>query len=168
MKSEILYFNPSLLFAELPEASDYPDGSLWGGDALRATLGTPPSPCDTPSINRGGIVKAPTHPEGMQSTNCPSVYRGTSTECGGSSKQIAEQYPEAYNGIEYAEIVRRLEEQLGGAPAQGARNSFIFTMACNLRYICNDDAAWVASILPPTVRSRRNIGRPYRAPSTAP
>ena len=29
MKSEILYFNPSLLFAELPEASDYPDGSLF-------------------------------------------------------------------------------------------------------------------------------------------
>ena len=25
---------------------------------------------------------------------------------------------------------------------------FVFTMACNLRYICNDDAAWVASILP--------------------
>jgi hypothetical protein len=47
-------------------------------DSLRATLGTPPSPCDTPSINRGGVVEALTHPEGMQSTNCPSVYRGTS------------------------------------------------------------------------------------------
>ncbi|MBR5235579.1 MAG: hypothetical protein IKV24_05210, partial [Bacteroidaceae bacterium] len=57
-------------------------------------------------------------------------------------------FPTDYNGVPYPEIVRRLEEQLGGAPAQGARNSFIFTMACNLRYICNDDAAWVASILP--------------------
>ena len=91
MAKEILYFNPSLLFAELPEASDYPDGSLWGGDSLRATLGTPPSPCDTPSMNRGGVGEASTHPEGMQSTNCPSVYRGTSTKCGGSSKQSAEQ-----------------------------------------------------------------------------
>ena len=53
-----------------------------------------------------------------------------------------------FKGIPYSEIVQRLEEQLGGAPAQGARNAFIFTMACNLRYICNDDAAWVASILP--------------------
>ena len=44
--------------------------------------------------------------------------------------------------------MRRLEAQLGGAPAHGARNSFIFSMACNLRYICNDDAGWVASILP--------------------
>ena len=84
----------------------------------------------------------------MQPTNCPSVYRGTSTECGGSSKQSAEQYPTDYNGIEYDEIIKRLEEQLGGRPERGARNSFIFTMACNLRYICDDNAAWVASILP--------------------
>ena len=53
-----------------------------------------------------------------------------------------------YRGIPYKEIVKRLEAQLGGAPSRGARNSFIFAMACNLRYICNDDAAWVASILP--------------------
>ena len=31
MQKEILYYNPSLLFAELPEASDYPDGSLFSG-----------------------------------------------------------------------------------------------------------------------------------------
>ena len=99
-------------------------------------------------MNRGGVGGASTHPEGMQSTNCPSVYRGTSTECGGSSKQSAEQYPTSYEGMEYTEIVQRLEEQLGGRPEHGARNSFIFSMACNLRYICNDDAAWIASILP--------------------
>ena len=148
MQKEILYYNPSLLFGELPEASDYPDGSLWGGAELRASLGTPPPLQGTPSINRGGVGEASTHPEGMQPTNCPSVYRGTSTECGGSSKQSAEQYPTDYNGIEYDEIIKRLEEQLGGKPERGARNSFIFTMACNLRYICNDDAAWIASILP--------------------
>ena len=53
-----------------------------------------------------------------------------------------------YNGVPYSEIVSRLEDQLGGKPERGARNSFIFTMACNLRYICDDNAAWVASILP--------------------
>ena len=149
MKSEVLYYNPSLLFGELPDAGDYPDGSLWGGEPLRAALGTPPSQSDTPSINRGGVGEAPTHPEGMQPTNCPSVYRGTSTECRGSSKQSAEQnFPDNYNGISYDELIKRLEEQLGGRPEHGARNSFIFSMACNLRYICNDDAAWVASILP--------------------
>ena len=30
MQKEILYYNPSLLFAELPNAEDYPDGSLFG------------------------------------------------------------------------------------------------------------------------------------------
>ncbi len=57
-------------------------------------------------------------------------------------------FPTDYNGVEYEEIIKRLEEQLGGRPEHGARNAFIFSMACNLRYICNDDAAWVASILP--------------------
>ncbi|MBR3984907.1 MAG: hypothetical protein IKJ92_08175, partial [Bacteroidaceae bacterium] len=51
-------------------------------------------------------------------------------------------------GVPYSEIVKRLEEQLGGRPEHGARNSFIFSMACNLRYVCNDDAQWIASILP--------------------
>ena len=112
MKSEILYFNPSLLFGELPDASDYPDE--------RAPLFSP----------QGGMTST------ANATAVPVPL-----PLGGG-------WEGAYNGIPYAEIVRRLEEQLGGAPAHGARNSFIFTMACNLRYICNDDAAWVASILP--------------------
>ena len=65
---------------------------------LRASLGTPPSQSDTPSINRGGVSSASTHPEGMQLTNCPSVYRGTSgTQCsGGSFKHSAEQYKQVF------------------------------------------------------------------------
>ena len=128
MQKEILYFNPSLLFAELPEASDYPDGTLWGG-----SQDCPPS--------LGGRARSA---EGVVSAgdDTTSPLRGTPPNLGGES------YPTDYNGIEYKEIVRRLEAQLGGAPAHGARNSFIFSMACNLRYICNDDAGWVASILP--------------------
>ena len=30
MQSEVLYYNPSLLFGELPDAGDYPDGSIFG------------------------------------------------------------------------------------------------------------------------------------------
>ena len=130
MKSEILYFNPSLLFAPLPDASDYPDGTLFGA-----------SPDCPPNI--GGRAQSA---EGVSvaASHTTSPLRGTPPTLGGESQS----FPEAYNGIEYKEIVRRLEEQLGGRPAQGARNSFIFSMACNLRYICNDDAGWVASILP--------------------
>ena len=127
MQKEILYYNPSLLFAELPEAMDYPDGSLWGG------ANCPP--------NVGGRAQGA---EGVsvEAEHTTSPLRGTPPILGGES------FPTDYNGVEYSEIIKRLEEQLGGKPERGARNSFIFTMACNLRYICDDNAAWVASILP--------------------
>ena len=110
MHKEILYFNPSLLFAPLPDAAEYPDGSIFQQSFAVAS----PSEAAAP-IAQG---EAPA------------------------------EYDTEYNGVSYSEIVKRLEEQLGGRPEHGARNAFIFSMACNLRYICNDDAAWVASILP--------------------
>ena len=57
-------------------------------------------------------------------------------------------YEVNFNGIPYAQIVRALEERLGGQPAKGARNNFIFSMACYLRYVCNDDPQWIAQVLP--------------------
>ena len=50
--------------------------------------------------------------------------------------------------LEYPELVSVLEDQLGGIPTHGSRNNFIFTMACHLRYVCNDDPEWIARILP--------------------
>ena len=57
-------------------------------------------------------------------------------------------FPESYEDIPYAEIVQTLEEQMGGKPEHGSRNNFIFSMACHLRYITNDDPVWIAQILP--------------------
>ena len=57
-------------------------------------------------------------------------------------------YPSTYEDIEYTDIVETLEEQMGGQPEHGSRNNFIFSMACHLRYVCNDDAAWIAQVLP--------------------
>ena len=50
--------------------------------------------------------------------------------------------------LEYPELVSVLEDQLGGIPTHGSRNNFIFTMACHLRYVCNDDPEWIAQVLP--------------------
>ena len=50
--------------------------------------------------------------------------------------------------LEYPNLVSVLEEQMGGAPAHGSRNNFIFSMACHLRYVCNDDPHWMAQVLP--------------------
>ena len=110
MHKEILYYNPSLLFAELPDAKDYPDGSIFQQPLAVAS---------------SAEVAAP-------------IAQG----------EASAEYDTEYRGVPYSEIVSRLEEQLGGKPERGARNSFIFSMACNLRYICNDDAAWIAAILP--------------------
>ena len=56
--------------------------------------------------------------------------------------------PKEYAGIPYTHIIEVLEEQMGGRPDIGSRNNFIFSMACHLRYICNDDPAWIAQVLP--------------------
>jgi len=57
-------------------------------------------------------------------------------------------YPETYESIPYEKIVQTLEEQMGRQPEHGSRNTFIFSMACHLRYVCNDDATWIAQVLP--------------------
>ena len=45
-------------------------------------------------------------------------------------------------------IVRELERQMGGAPEPGMRSNFIFCMACHLRHVCDDNAEWIAGIMP--------------------
>ena len=144
MQSEVLYYNPSLLFGELPPQEDYPDGSLWGGVSSRDGVILSSAKDLAQGLCQGtlrdclnGDLKVVSHSLGMTETN-GTLY----------DTKVAEQYPTDYDGIEYSSIVSRLEEQLGGRPEHGARNSFIFTMACNLRYVCNDDAQWIAQILP--------------------
>ena len=65
-----------------------------------------------------------------------------------SPAMAAAYFPDDFNGIPYPLIVDALAEQLGGVPAHGARNNFLFIMACNLRYVCDDNPAWIERILP--------------------
>ena len=57
-------------------------------------------------------------------------------------------YPQTYENIPYEQIIETLEEQMGGRPDIGSRNNFIFSMACHLRYICDDTPEWIAQVLP--------------------
>ena len=57
-------------------------------------------------------------------------------------------YPADYQGITYPELAEELAQQLGGSPAHGSRNNFIFSMACHLRHVCDDDPKWIASVMP--------------------
>ena len=57
-------------------------------------------------------------------------------------------YPQTYEDIPYSQIVETLEEQMGGLPDVGSRNNFVFSMACHLRYVCDDNPEWIARVLP--------------------
>ena len=59
----------------------------------------------------------------------------------------AAQYEQAYDGVPYEEIVKSLVDLMGGAPAHGNRNNFIYREACLLRYICNSEAAWIKQVI---------------------
>ena len=61
---------------------------------------------------------------------------------------LKKDYPQPDEDIPYENIVETLEEQMGGQPEHGSRNTFIFSMACHLRYVCNDDPDWIAQVMP--------------------
>ena len=96
--------------------------------------------------------------------------QGAAPTCGTAA------FPQEYKGVPYALIVEKLAEQLGGVPEHGSRNNFIYAMACNLRYICDDNIDWVASILPnygeeekrwrSTIRSALNRAQSLRPSET--
>ena len=82
-------------------------------------------------------------PKGEEEKNCDEVASPPQEDSGEERS-----FPSDYENIAYEHIVDALAEQLGGAPEHGARNNFIFTMACHLRYVCNDDPRWIETILP--------------------
>ena len=102
-----------------------------GGDShtssalMNGTL-SPPSASLVPPVSGGQSVTTDLRPH-QQDIILPSLVEG---QGGGSS------------------LVSVLEDQLGGIPTHGSRNNFIFSMACHLRYVCNDDPEWIARILP--------------------
>ena len=71
---------------------------------------------------------------------------GAHQAAGGVASQEA--FPSEYQGIPYAKLTAKIVELLGGEPEHGSRNAFIFTLACYLRYLCDDNAAWIKQIIP--------------------
>ena len=64
-------------------------------------------------------------------------------------------FPTEYDGIPYKDLVKKLVELLGGEPEHGSRNAFIFTLACYLRYLCDDNPKWIKQVIP-TFGEERN------------
>lgn len=86
-------------------------------------------------------------------TPYPACYelKGTGAAASGATGAAAGEATgpaQATLSIPYPLLVEKLQEQLGGVPAHGSRNNFIFAMAAYLRYVCDDDPEWIAKILP--------------------
>ena len=100
----------------------------------------------------------------------------TGAESGAAeSKKAPASYPKEYQGVPYPVIIEKLIELLGGEPQHGSRNSFIFTLSCYLRYLCDDNAEWIKQVIPTfgedrkrafiTVESACNRKQSFRMPS---
>ena len=100
----------------------------------------------------GAVSSSPLRGEGRGERWSPPYEGGTGwlekPSLEGEGKPAETQFPQEYNGIPYATLVTKLVELLGGEPQHGSRNTFIFTLACYLRYICDDNADWVKSVIP--------------------
>ena len=93
------------------------------------------------------------------STGCEPCGYGTFNPDGSPVSGDIVQYPTDYDGIPYTLLVDCLAEQLGGVPVHGSRNNFLFSMACHLRYVCNDDPQWIARVLPTYGEDRDRVFR---------
>lgn len=102
--------------------------------------------------NSSAALPAGTAAEHAQSANhdCADDHHlgnhGVDQDHGGEEKQ--QDFAQEYDGISYEAITSKLVELLGGEPQHGSRNSFIFTLSCYLRYLCDDNAAWIKQVIP--------------------
>ena len=115
------------------QSKNVQDNRFSGTDSHRAVSSgstvQPAQPADSNGADAGHLspAGAPQNADGMES---------------------AEIFPNEYQGIPYSSLVAKLIELLGGEPQHGSRNTFIFTLACYLRYICDDNAAWIKQVIP--------------------
>ena len=98
------------------------------------------------AVSSGSAVQ-PAQPGDSHPVNDPHLGpAGDNQDAGGVAAQRV--FPKEYNGIAYEKLVAKLVELLGGEPEHGSRNAFIFTLACYLRYLCDDNPAWIKQVIP--------------------
>ena len=98
------------------------------------------------AVSSGSAVQ-PAQPGDSHPVDDPHLgSAGDNQDAGGVAAQRV--FPKEYNGIAYEKLVAKLVELLGGEPEHGSRNAFIFTLACYLRYLCDDNPAWIKQVIP--------------------
>ena len=125
------------------------ESTLFVGEGLFAPPAAATSPVPPPEGGaHGGIPLAKNLENTKQSAHvdAPEILRRDAPLDDKGEENSS--FPSTYEDLDYDFIIEVLEEQMGGKPDIGSRNNFIFSMACHMRYICNDDPAWIAQVLP--------------------
>lgn len=154
----ILFIDEARLFAEVETPSDADDAAPHANTHENTNHNTNENENKTEkehrpeSDNSSATLPAGTAVEYAQSANhdCADDHHlgnhGVDQDHGGEEKR--QDFAQEYDGISYEAITSKLVELLGGEPQHGSRNSFIFTLSCYLRYLCDDNAAWIKQVIP--------------------
>ena len=154
----ILFIDEARLFAEVETPSDADDAAPHANTHENTNHNTNENENKTEkehrpeSDNSSAALPAGTASEHAQSANhdCADDHHlgnhGVDQDHGGEEKQ--QDFAQEYDGISYEAITSKLVELLGGEPQHGSRNSFIFTLSCYLRYLCDDNATWIKQVIP--------------------
>ena len=158
----ILFIDEARLFAEVETPSDADDAAPHANTHENTNHNTNENPNENEnktekehrpeSDNSPAALSAGTAAEHAQSANHDRAddhhlgNHGVDQDHGGEEKQ--QDFAQEYDGISYEAITSKLVELLGGEPQHGSRNSFIFTLSCYLRYLCDDNATWIKQVIP--------------------
>ena len=162
----ILFIDEAKLFAQVETPTEADDAAPHANTHENTNPNTNENPNENPNENENKTEKEH-RPEGdsgaaalpdsaaaehAQSTgndradNHHIGNHGVDKDHGGEERR--QDFAKEYDGIPYEAITRKLVELLGGEPQHGSRNSFIFTLSCYLRYLCDDNAAWIKQVIP--------------------
>lgn len=158
----ILFIDEARLFAEVETPSDADDAAPHANTHENTNHNTNENPNENEnktekehrpeSDNSSAALPAGPAVEYAQSANHDRAddhhlgNHGVDQDHGGEEKQ--QDFAQEYDGIAYSTITSKLVELLGGEPQHGSRNSFIFTLSCYLRYLCDDNATWIKQVIP--------------------
>ena len=158
----ILFIDEARLFAEVETPSDADDAAPHANTHENTNHNTNENPNENEnktekehrpeSDNSSAALPAGPAVEYAQSANHDRAddhhlgNHGVDQDHGGEEKQ--QDFAQEYDGIPYEAITSKLVELLGGEPQHGSRNSFIFTLSCYLRYLCDDNAMWIKQVIP--------------------
>ena len=158
----ILFIDEARLFAEVETLSDADDAAPHANTHENTNHNTNENQNENEnktekehrpeSDNSSATLPAGTAVEHAQSANhdCADDHHlgnhGVDQDHGGEERR--QDFAQEYDGIPYEAITSKLVELLGGEPQHGSRNSFIFTLSCYLRYLCDDNATWIKQVIP--------------------